>query len=59
MKAERGGPTCRLYREIKIIDHEITPKEQKDLTTDYTLRAVDFRTQRNKRQPRSFSICCP
>ena len=35
-------PHLPLIEGDKIIDQEITPKEQRDLTTDYTLRAVDF-----------------
>ena len=43
-------PHLPLIEGDQIIDDEITPKEQKDLTTDYTLRAVDF-IKRNKDNP--------
>lgn len=43
-------PHLPLIQGDKIIDQEITPKEQKDLTTDYTLRAVDF-INKNKNNP--------
>ena len=40
-------PNLPLIEGDQIIDDEITPEEQQDLTTDYTLRAVDF-IKRNK-----------
>ena len=43
-------PHLPLIEGDQTIDDEITPKEQKDLTTDYTLRAVDF-IKRNKDNP--------
>ena len=43
-------PHLPLIEGDQTIDDEITPKEQKDLTTNYTLRAVDF-IKRNKDKP--------
>ena len=43
-------PHLPLIEGDQIIDDEITPEEQQDLTTDYTLRAVDF-IKRNKDNP--------
>jgi arylsulfatase A-like enzyme len=43
-------PKLPLYEDNEIVDEEVTGKDQEQLTTDYTNRAVDF-IARNKDQP--------
>ncbi|MGI9428114.1 MAG: sulfatase family protein, partial [Bythopirellula sp.] len=43
-------PKLPLYEDNEIVDEEVTGKDQEQLTTDYTKRAVDF-IARNKDQP--------
>ncbi len=45
LKAKRGGgslPPLPLYENEEIVDAEVTPEDQAQLTTQYTERAVDF-----------------
>ena len=49
-KRKKGYPNLPLIEGERIVDAEVTAEDQEQLTTDYTLRAVDF-IARNKDKP--------
>ena len=49
-KRKNNYPPLPMVEGTKVVDAEVTPKDQEALTTDYTKRAVDFIT-RNKDKP--------
>lgn len=55
-EARRGTyPTLPMIEGDKVVDTEITPEEQRNLTTRYTERAVKF-IEKNKEQPFFFYL---
>ena len=49
-KRKRGYPDLPLIEDDKVVDPEVTAEDQKQLTTDYTNRAVEF-IDSNAKQP--------